>query len=580
MPPEKSLALEPLTAVERRFLAFAGAVGESLDAALGGLASATVRAFGAPIAAVALTVAAGAVIGLALAYFMVRPVWDDQSWLLYAGGRVLHGAQLYGRDIVETNPPLIVWLSAIPMALAAATGMLPTVALKLCVMLLIIGTLAWVWRLLGRSLPAPASERLRFGILIVLGYLLAVYPWPDRQTWSLFGQREHLLLLLTLPYLTLAAGRLEARGVSSWEAALAGLAAGIGYCLKPHHLLVVAGVEALLLYRRRDWQSVLRPEPLVMLLTGLAYGAAIWAFAPGFFTLSLPLLMETYNQIGFVTLSFVAPPELVLKMAIVLVVCLLLHRYARTSSLISVLLVAACGSAAAYVVQHKGWAYQLLPAQVLFRTALGVLLLDLALRWLGDRPVALLSRRPVALAIVALSAAVAAAATYPARAAWAATTWEEGITAGFVENFGAFPRGTPVYFMSTNLHAVFAIVTDGGYVWSSRWPALWTLPAILYNEAGTKDPKRQLPPDRVRSLAHQLRSDMVADFRRWQPAVVMVERCGDDSPWVCYNLEDLEVDLADWFERDPEFAAIWSHYSLERQYLYYDVYVRDDAVRR
>jgi len=131
--------------------------------------------------------------------------------------------------------------------------------------------------------------------------------------------------------------------------------------------------------------------------------------------------------------------------------------------------------------------------------------------------------------------------------------------------------------MSTNLQAVFAIVTDGGYVWSSRWPALWILPAILHNEAGTTDPKRQLPADRVQSMARELHGEMVEDFRRWQPAVVMVERCNNPDTWICYNLEGLNVDLAQWFARDPAFAAIWSHYTLQRQFIYYDVYVRDKA---
>jgi hypothetical protein len=377
----------------------------------------------------------------------------------------------------------------------------------------------------------------------------------------------------------MAAGRLEGRVAPGWEAA-AGLVAGIGLCLKPHHLLMVAGVEALLLYRSRDLRGLMRPELAAIVLVVLAYGAAIWIFAPGFVTTSLPLLLATYSQIGFVSLREVVAPDKMLKMVVTLAICWPLCRYARSQSLISVLLVAACGAVLGYIAQHKGWAYQLLPAQILFRASLCILVIDIALQWIDLRPARVLDRRSVAIVLAAVGGLIAFGVTWPERQAWSDSTWEEGITKGFTETFGAYPRGTPVYFMSTNLQAVFAIVTDGGYVWSSRWPALWVLPAILHNEAGTKDPKRQLPTDRVESLARELRRDMVEDFKRWKPAVVMVERCGDDSPWICYNLEDLEVDLDQWFARDPAFAEIWSHYSLQKQYLYYDVYVRDNAARQ
>ncbi len=579
MPPEKSLALGSLSSLEKRLFDLAGMLVARVDAALGGHVSAAARSLSAPAVALALPILAGTVSGVAIAYFMVQPAMDDQTWYLYAAGRLLHGARLYGADVMETNPPLIIWLSAIPMGLASLTGMLPTLAFRLCMALLIAGSIGWSLRLIRRSTPA-LSWQVLCGFVVTLVYMLAVYPWPDRQTWSLFGQREHILVLLVLPYLVMAAGRLEGRPVHGWEGIAVGFVAGIGLCLKPHQLLIVAGVEVLQFYRSRDLRALVRPELVALALAGVVYCAGIWVFAPGYITTVLPLLLQVYGQVGSASLGDFAAPDRVLKMVSVLVICVLLCRHAKARSLIAVLLVAACGAATAFIVQHKGWAYQFLPAQILFRASVCLLAIDLALQWVGAPPVAMLGRRSVAAALAAVSGLIAVGVTYPAKVAWVATTWDEDITAGFTESFGEFPRGTPVYFMSPSLQAVFAIVTDSGYVWSSRFPHLWPLPAILHNEAGVVDPKKQLPPDRVESLARQLRSDLVEDFRRWQPAVVMVERCNANT-WVCYNLEGLKnVDLARWFARDPAFAEIWSHYTLRRTFVYYDVYVRDTAVRQ
>src|SRR5271165_5291286 len=51
-------------------------------------------------------------------FTMLRsPLKDDIAWLLYVARRWLAGRELYV-DVIEVNPPLIIWLSAIPVRLA------------------------------------------------------------------------------------------------------------------------------------------------------------------------------------------------------------------------------------------------------------------------------------------------------------------------------------------------------------------------------------------------------------------------------------------------------------------------------
>src|SRR6478672_13088189 len=46
------------------------------------------------------------------------PLKDDIAWLLYVARRWLAGRELYV-DVIEVNPPLIIWISAIPMQIAS-----------------------------------------------------------------------------------------------------------------------------------------------------------------------------------------------------------------------------------------------------------------------------------------------------------------------------------------------------------------------------------------------------------------------------------------------------------------------------
>src|ERR1700690_756656 len=52
------------------------------------------------------------------------PLKDDIAWLLYVAHRWLAGRELYV-DVVEINPPLIIWISAIPIRVAGWIGATP-----------------------------------------------------------------------------------------------------------------------------------------------------------------------------------------------------------------------------------------------------------------------------------------------------------------------------------------------------------------------------------------------------------------------------------------------------------------------
>src|SRR3954462_5020651 len=61
------------------------------------------------------------VMAVVLFIAMRSPLKDDIAWLLYVARRWMAGRELYV-DVVEGNPPLIVWISAIPMQLASVLG--------------------------------------------------------------------------------------------------------------------------------------------------------------------------------------------------------------------------------------------------------------------------------------------------------------------------------------------------------------------------------------------------------------------------------------------------------------------------
>ncbi|HKO11100.1 MAG TPA: hypothetical protein VJV22_03975, partial [Acidobacteriaceae bacterium] len=79
------------------------------------------------------------------------PLGQDQAWYLYAARLILSGVMPYGPQLVETNPPPILWFSELPVLLARSLAITPALAFQLLVCILALGSGAWCFRLLRRS---------------------------------------------------------------------------------------------------------------------------------------------------------------------------------------------------------------------------------------------------------------------------------------------------------------------------------------------------------------------------------------------------------------------------------------------
>jgi hypothetical protein len=113
-----------------------------------------------------------------LFYVMQTTLNHDVAWFLFAANRFLDGAELY-RDIVEVNPPLVIYHSVAPVAVARLTGLEPITCLMVYVFLLIGFSLAICNHLL--KMQADRSPEYRVGML------LRVLPHSFRRRWPCWG---------------------------------------------------------------------------------------------------------------------------------------------------------------------------------------------------------------------------------------------------------------------------------------------------------------------------------------------------------------------------------------------------------
>lgn len=492
-----------------------------------------------------------------LFWFYQTPVLGhDQYGLLWEARRLLSGAELYGSQLVEPNPPFIIWFSVIPVILSTVLHITETTAFHLLVFVMISASTLWSARIARRySLFSDVS------IQVLLA--LAIFAAESPMRVLLFGQRENLLIICVIPY-AIAAALDVMHTLPAYERIGLGVVAGFGVCFKPHQVLVIAGIEIAVVIMARSFRHLLSPEFLAAVLTCLLYVGAIALYTPRYLTQALPLLQDTYWALGSHSIPYLAlhqVPEMCTVLLLFLAAFGFLKKRCDRRAIIC-LLFASIFASIAYDIQHTSWGYHLYPALTFIALAAAVLVI-LAARTLLMSHDAVPSRALAgAVAVVLCTFVIFEQRTKPD----AAMPSDGGAFAGLTKD-------DTVYIFSPGAE-FFPVAYRRNLKWGSRFPCLWLLPSIIQNSPGGRAlayrdlPFKKLSPGRVADLATMQRTELAADLDYWKPAVVLVQRCP------CDFIYSDSFDMIEWFSRNAAFRKPWSHYDKQSSIPGFDIYKR------
>lgn len=461
-------------------------------------------------------VAAG--LSVVLALVVLAGIWSelalrvnyDVGWLIMAAERTLDGRRLY-TDIIEINPPLIVWFTQLPVLVGRAVGVSPILAFRILVLAMIAVSIA-LMRRPARTLLGP--NHTNFLLLASAAFIPL--------TWKYFGEREHLAVVLLTPYLVV--NTREGVAATTGRSRLAiGALAGIGFSLKPH--FVPLFLLSVLLLRPR-WRNVSGFEHQASALGVMVLYAL--AALPG---LGLYLkLVHTYGQLYWQLLHRPVL-EVVFGHAAGLTGIAAMITYAglrptlKHRGVPDSLAAGCCWFLIAAALQGKGLSYHYYPAFVLGLLTLGWALLDPMPRIVSSTGVPF---RPIATGLLAGTLALGGART----------TWslfdDVGPSAGA---FGELvrmldtlaPRGT---FASLDFELAenFPAANYTTASWDLGWPSIWFIEPLYRKQLRRgavlriREPARMPPAERAAytSVVNQLvdRHPDVLLFRRSMPGAV------------------------------------------------------------
>ncbi len=466
-----------------------------------------------------LPLAAVLVVGLGLRAVTVANT--DVSWGLTMAEKWLAGARLY-IDLIEVNPPATVFLYVPPVLLGRATGLAPETMVDALVFAA-IGLSLWLSvRNLRRGNIIDASQQ--WPLAAIVAAALAILP---AQT---FGEREHIALILFLPWLSVAAVR--ANGVSPEPAMIfvAGIAAGSVAIIKPHFAAAIVATAAAAAWSARTWRPLFAFENWLAAVLLAAYVAFVAFAYPQFFSDMMPLLAAVYIPVkaSFAKLIvFFATPIWLGAFGLIA----WLKGRAALRAPFSLLIAASAGFSISYYVQQKGWSYHSYPMLALALIAVAVAFVD---RWHRAPGV---GARQARLA-TALIGALLAGMTY----LWMNFAVDCSALAAPIRALKAHPK---MLALSADLAVGHPLVRQVGGTWVSRVSAQWITAGVMLRRLNEHlDPATDA---RLDAYMRQDRAWLAEDIARNRPDVILVQPLS-------------RLDWLAWARSDPALAAEMAAY--------------------
>lgn len=480
-------------------------------------------------------------IGVLAAAISLSParIHHDCALYLHQAELILDGAVPY-RDFVDTNPPLIMYVNLPPVVLGRILGISPILAFHLLVVLLLTVSAGEIHALLRKPGIAILPSERGLTLLVWVAVFSLVY-WR-RET----GQREHLFVLLYVPYLFLRIARHQGGSVPRCYAVLLGIQAGLGVSIKPHFLIMALLVEVTLLAAGRWLNSrckkdspptsstpvLFAPENVALMLVVLGY-LAHWLIVPAemreaFFGRWLPMIREHY-EVYDVSYGRIAESIFRSPVAVTGLVATVLAAYAGVRfrfRLRNYLLVFASLAGLGLLmvfVQKKGFGYRAIPFETAAAMALGLLVIQ------GERTLRRsLRRRSIRLPLTATT--FAAGLLLVLLVAWlvatSGTPRRNGPSA--VRSLRRIVEertrpGDPVLFVATSVDPAYPLLVQTNRKPGSRYLCCFPI-AFFY--AGCEAAGSQAPRYRQWSNApepeRRFLAELKQDVDRLQPRLIIV----------------------------------------------------------
>lgn len=431
----------------------------------------------------------------------------------------------------------------IPNIIANATQISVSTVFRIIIYALIILSVLQCNQIL-KSIPKLYNNKL---IILILVFIFTLLPGRD------FGQREHIFLLLVMPYIFSIVRRSFGEGVYNLQSAIIGISAGIGFSLKPYFLLLPLFLEAYLFYKNRRLYLYKHMESIIIIIIFTIYVVSIFIFNRDYITRTVPYIICVYGAYNdnIINLSLKLT-----SIIIVFIIYWLAKDDTRFAMFGNLLLLTVICMAIIYLVQGKGWSYHLYPFNAI---SLLLIIYCCSIIILRNKFMSLNIIRKTLYYFVILFIIIAVSKSlkwhieiYKQYKSEEKSLVEYNIIQFIEKQAIGFNN---IYFFSTSVNPAFPVVNYSGVGWSSRFNTLWMLPAILSNKEVHGGLANETTNKKLSEIESYLFESVLADLEAQPPSLIFV-----DNSRYKQALGNQKFDFMEYFMKNPVFKEFMSHY--------------------
>lgn len=460
----------------------------------------------------------------------------DVSYLMHASSRLMEGGN-YLQNFFETNPPMILFLYTIPVLLVKKLFLRFDVALRIFVFSLSFLSLT----LCGYFFKKNYQKNVFFiSVLAIIFCLLPTYE---------FGQREHLLILLIMPYVIATDLRLRKQRIPNMLALVIGFMAGCGFALKPFFVIPLILSEVYLVFLNKKLFAWVRVESMMLLAVLIGYLILIVSITPEYITESLPHIVALYYP-GFARNILDLTLKLTFCYCILAVICFFsINQREKDGYINAILVLYLCGFMLVYVLEGTAWYYHIIPAFSFACLLLSLLFANFLTRNIEWKYTSQLLSAFLILFIIFCQPIIF---IYN----WSVAAIDDkknGIRNELLSYMKSQGENHTCYFLSTSGFE-FPMVDEAKWISVSRFPSYWWLPGIINLKKQIKTPAAH---SKILAEENYFVSKVVEDLTKYKPQYVFVD-IKKINPQLVHNINYLN-----YFSNFSGFRQIWKHYRYE-----------------
>lgn len=389
------------------------------------------------------------IITLIILFFKIHTLNVDSTWILYVASQIVEGKTLY-IDISEVNPPLIFLYSSIAIYISKITFFSNIESYIILISILILISICLSFFILKRT--STTKENIRYYIYLIT-FILIISTLPA------YGQREHLLIIFTLPYIIFSMFR-DKIILQNYMLLIIVVFASLGLNLKPHFFILIITIELIYIFHFKRIFYFIRWDSLLIFFSGVIYLLLIFLEFPEYINFAIPLAIETYTSLFNKPFSILLLNYEVFIFLLGIFIWLIFTKKEFNLD-IKVLFITILSFLLIYFLQQKGWFYHRLPFFLL--TILFVF--HIILTYINkNQRIYFLSLVPLIGIIILLNIQR---------------------VPNFIELkdiLKNLPKYSKIHIISTDIARGQTLLVQNKQKWASRFGALGILPSILRNQ--------------------------------------------------------------------------------------------------